>query len=30
MSHSLVKKSFHLVGHSMGGAIALQYAATYP
>jgi len=25
-----VRKSFHLVGHSMGGAIALQYAASYP
>ena len=25
-----IKKPFHLVGHSMGGAIALRYAATYP
>lgn len=25
-----VKKSFHLVGHSMGGAIALRYTSMYP
>lgn len=30
LTKKYVKKSFHLVGHSMGGAIALQYAATYP
>lgn len=25
-----VRGPFHLVGHSMGGAVALRYAATYP
>lgn len=30
LAKKYVRKPFHLVGHSMGGAIALQYAATYP
>lgn len=27
---NLIKNTFHLIGHSMGGAISLRYAATYP
>lgn len=30
MTHTYVKKPFHLVGHSMGGAIALKYTSMYP
>lgn len=30
LTHAYVKKPFHLVGHSMGGAIALKYAHLYP
>ncbi|MDJ0808006.1 MAG: alpha/beta hydrolase [Gammaproteobacteria bacterium] len=29
LTEKYAKKPFHLVGHSMGGAIALRYAATY-
>ena len=29
-SHKLGLKRFHLLGHSMGGGIALQYALTFP
>jgi pimeloyl-ACP methyl ester carboxylesterase len=30
LTQKYVRKPFHLVGHSMGGAISLQYAADYP
>ena len=30
LAQTYIKKPFHLVGHSMGGAISLRYAATYP
>lgn len=30
VAQTYVKKSFHLVGHSMGGAIALKYTSMYP
>ena len=30
LTKTYIKKPFHLVGHSMGGAISLRYAATYP
>ena len=30
LTQTYIKKPFHLVGHSMGGAITLRYAATYP
>ena len=30
LTKAYVKKPFHLVGHSMGGAISLRYAANYP
>jgi len=30
VTHTYVKKPFHLVGHSMGGAIVLKYASLYP
>jgi len=30
VSQTYVKKPFHLVGHSMGGAIALKYVSMYP
>lgn len=30
VAQTYVKKSFHLVGHSMGGAIALKYTRMYP
>lgn len=30
VAQTYVKKPFHLVGHSMGGAIALKYASIYP
>lgn len=30
LSQKYVGRPFHLVGHSMGGAISLRYAATYP
>jgi pimeloyl-ACP methyl ester carboxylesterase len=30
MTQTYVKKPFHLVGHSMGGAIALKYTSMYP
>ena len=30
IAQTYVKKPFHLVGHSMGGAIALKYASLYP
>lgn len=30
VAQTYVKKPFHLVGHSMGGAIALKYTSMYP
>lgn len=30
LTQTYLKKSFHLVGHSMGGAIALKYTSMYP
>lgn len=30
VTQTYVKKPFHLVGHSMGGAIALKYTSMYP
>jgi pimeloyl-ACP methyl ester carboxylesterase len=30
VTQTYVKKPFHLLGHSMGGAIALKYASMYP
>lgn len=30
VAQTYVKKPFHLVGHSMGGAIALKYTSIYP
>ena len=30
VTQTYVKKPFHLIGHSMGGAIALKYASMYP
>ena len=30
LTRKYVKKPFHLLGHSMGGAISLRYAAAYP
>lgn len=30
ITQTYVKKPFHLVGHSMGGAIALKYTSMYP
>jgi pimeloyl-ACP methyl ester carboxylesterase len=30
LSRTYIGQPFHLVGHSMGGAISLRYAATYP
>ena len=30
LSRTYIRQPFHLTGHSMGGAISLRYAATYP
>ncbi len=30
IKHQYIKKPFYLIGHSMGGAVALRYSAMYP